>query len=75
MTAKEVKQRLAERNVRQVDIAKKWKLPTGTIAQLVNRKLKSERLDRRLARLLGVTVEELRGEATAQQHSTPNEAA
>lgn len=62
MNAREVKQRLAEKNVRQVDLAKKWKLPTGTIAQLVNRKMKSERLDRRLARVLGITLEELRGD-------------
>lgn len=62
MTAKEVKQRLAERNIRQVDLAKKWKLPTGTVAQLVNRKMKSARLDRRLARAIGVTFEKLRGQ-------------
>lgn len=62
MTAREVKQKLAAQNVRQIDLAKKWKLPTGTIAQIVNRKMKSKRLDRRLARVLGITLNELRGE-------------
>jgi transcriptional regulator with XRE-family HTH domain len=62
MRAREIKAKLAEKNIRQIDLAKKWRLPTGTVAQLVNRKMKSARLDKRLARVLEVTVEELRGE-------------
>jgi hypothetical protein len=65
MTAREIKARLAEKNIRQIDLAKKWRLPTGTIAQLVNRKMKSERLDKRLARLLDLSMEELRGNGRA----------
>lgn len=61
MTGRQIKRLLGEKQIRQVDLAKKWRLPTGTIAQLVNRKMKSRRLDERLARVLGVTLEELRG--------------
>ena len=59
MTAREIKQRLEEKNLRQIDLVKKWRLPSGTVAQLVNRKMKSKKLDKRLAELLEIPVEEL----------------
>ena len=61
MTAREIKQRLKEKNLRQIDLVKKWRKPSGTVAQLVNRKMKSKRLDKRLAKVLEVSVEELWG--------------
>lgn len=62
MTGKDVKRRLDELGIRQIDLAKKWKLSTATVNKFVNREFTSERLDKRLARELRVTVEELRGE-------------
>ena len=59
MTAREIKQRLKEKNLRQIDLVKKWRKPSGTVAQLVNRKMKSKKLDRRLAKVLEIPVEEL----------------
>lgn len=62
MTARQIKAQLAEKKIRQRDLAKKWRLPSCTISQLVNRKMKSARLEKRLALVIGVTPEELRGE-------------
>ncbi len=62
MTPIQVKTLLAIKKVRQVDLARRWKVRTCTVSQLVNRKTVSKRLDKRLARVLGVTFEELRGE-------------
>lgn len=62
MKAKEIKQKLIENNIRQIDLVKKWRIPSCTVSLLVNRKLKSKRLDRRLARAIGVPFEVLRGE-------------
>ena len=59
MTAREIKQRLKEKNLRQIDLVKKWRKPSGTVAQLVNRKMKSKKLDKRLAKVLEIPVEEL----------------
>ena len=59
MTAREIKQRLKEKNLRQIDLVKKWRKPSGTVAQLVNRKMKSRKLDKRLAKVLEIPVEEL----------------
>ena len=61
MTARQIKARLAEKNIRQIDLAEKWGVRACTVAQLVNRKMKSARLEKRLAAVLGVTREELRG--------------
>ena len=63
MNARQIKAKLAEKNIRQVDLVKKWRLPSATVSQFVNRKIKSARLDKRLAKELGLSVEELRGEA------------
>lgn len=62
MTAKEVKQKLAESGIQQIDLAKKWKLRPSTINKFLNREFTSARLEKRLANVLGITVEELRGE-------------
>jgi hypothetical protein len=67
MTARQIKAELAKKKIRQVDLAKKWHLPTGTVSQLVNRKMKSERLYKRLAKELGMTFEEFSGMHGAAQ--------
>jgi hypothetical protein len=62
MTPSEVKIKLIEKGLRQSDLARKWKRPMGTVCMLVNRRFKSKELERKLAREIGVTVEELRGD-------------
>lgn len=62
MTPKEVKAKLAERNLTQTALAKKWRLQTGVVNQFIHRKFTSARLEKRLAKELGVPVEVLRGE-------------
>lgn len=65
MTPREIKRLMKEKSLTQGDICRKWKAPKATISGLVNRKFKSDRLEKRLARVLGVSVEQLRGEDRA----------
>lgn len=60
MTPKEIKAKLKEKKIKQVDICRAWNKPASTISMLVNRRMKSAALEKRLARKLGITVEELR---------------
>lgn len=60
MTPQEIKIRMIEKGIRQIDLVKEWKEPRATISMLINRKLKSAELERKLARKLGVSVEQLR---------------
>jgi plasmid maintenance system antidote protein VapI len=66
MNARQIRARMAEKNVRQVDLVKKWKVRASTVSMLINGQIASERLERRLARELGITFEQLRGEAVQQ---------
>ena len=61
MTPSEVKIKLIEKGIKQSDLAKRWKRPVATVSMLVNRRFKSEELERKLARAIGVKVEDLRG--------------
>ena len=65
MTAAQIKRLMKEKGITQGDIRRKWKAPKATISALVNRKFKSARLEKRPARVLGVTPEQLRGEHQA----------
>jgi transcriptional regulator with XRE-family HTH domain len=65
MTAAQIKRIMKDKGITQGDIRRKWKAPKATVSALVNRKFKSDRLEKRLARVLGVTVEQLRGEVEA----------
>ena len=67
MTTAQIKRLMKEKGITQGDIRRKWKAPKSTISALVNRKFKSERLEKRLARVLGVTPEQLRGEQAVGQ--------
>lgn len=60
MTSVEVKQKLREKNLTQAQLARRFRVSTAAMALFVNRKMTSARLERRLAKELGVTVEELR---------------
>ena len=60
MNALEIKTRLKEKKIKQSELARRFKVGNPAIHYLVNRKFKSARLEKRLARILGVSVEELR---------------
>jgi len=62
MTGREIKRKLTEKNIRQVDLAKKWRLKRAVVSQFINGDFTSRRLDQRLAKELGLTVKQLRGE-------------
>jgi len=60
MTPQEIKDALKAKGYSQNALARKWDKPACTISALVNQKFKSRRMEKRLARLLGVTLEVLR---------------
>ena len=62
MTAAEIKRKLKAKGITQTDLEKRFSVSDTAISFLVNRKMKSRRLEKRLARILGVTVEELLSE-------------
>ena len=62
MTVEEIKSRLAEKGLSQGRLARRFRIAKTTAHLLVNKKLVSARLDRRLAKEFGVTVEELKAE-------------
>lgn len=66
MTIKEVNRKLDRLGIRQIDLAKEWKLPPSTVNKFLKRKFNSKRLDRLLAHDLGVSEETLRGEAVKE---------
>jgi hypothetical protein len=51
---------MIERGIRQKDLVKKWRKPANVVSLLVNRKMRSAPLERKLARELKVKVSELR---------------
>jgi hypothetical protein len=62
MTATEIKVKLLQKGIRQTDLARKWGKPLGTVSRVVNRTLQSRALETKLARAIGVTLNQLRGE-------------
>lgn len=64
MTPQQIKSRLREMHLSQEDLARRFGKSRTTIHFLIAGRLKSERLEKRLARTLGVTVEELRNGST-----------
>ena len=59
--SEEFKQKLKEKNLTQAKLAKRLNVSTAAMALFVNGKMTSARLERGLARALGVKLEELRG--------------
>jgi transcriptional regulator with XRE-family HTH domain len=60
MTPQEIKRRVSLMRLTQRKLARRFNVSQSAIFLLLNQKLTSDRLEKRLARLLGVTVEELR---------------
>jgi hypothetical protein len=65
MTSREIKRKLKEKGLSQTDLVKLFNSHHTTVHFLVNKKLRSQRLEKKLAKVLGVTFEELRGEGNA----------
>lgn len=69
MTAVQIKVKLLEKGIKQIDLARKWNKPLGTVSRVVNRKLQSRALETKLARTIGVTLAELRGENNSNERA------
>lgn len=61
MTSNEIKERMKEKKLTQNSLAERLGVSQTSINFLIHGKPPSERLQKRFARALGVTVEELRG--------------
>ena len=64
MTPNEIKRKLKALGVTQVRLAEQWKKSPALISLVINRQIKSAAVEKKLARRLGVTLEELREEPT-----------
>lgn len=60
MTPTQVKRKLKERKLTYWRLAKRWRVTSGMVSNFINGKAKSEPLQKKLADVLGVSVEELR---------------
>lgn len=65
MTSREIKRKLKDKGLTQTDLVRLFKCHQTTVHFLVNKKLVSQRLETKLAKVLGVTLQELRGEGRA----------
>jgi len=65
MTEQEIKSRMEEKGLTVMGLAKRFGKSHTTIHFLIKRQMKSDKLEKRLARVLGVTLEEFRGEGKA----------
>lgn len=65
MTEKEIKDLMKEKNLTASELARRFEVSHTAIHFLIKRQLKSEELEKRLARALGVKLEKLRGEGQA----------
>jgi len=63
MTPKQIKSRIKEKGLSQRAIAKRLKRSQTAVHFMIYGRLKSARLEKRFANLLGLTVEEFRGKA------------
>ncbi len=61
MTPQEIKERLKSKELTYRDLAKRWGVTSASISNFINGDMKSARLEKRLANVLGVSVEFLRG--------------
>lgn len=60
MTVEEIKARMKEKGLKQADLCRRWNRKPSTVHELIHRRMKSAALERRLARALGVPLEQLR---------------
>ena len=61
MSPQEIKTRLAERKITQTEIARRCGVSFNTVHLVIHGKGTSARVEKRLARALGIKLEELRG--------------
>ena len=61
MEAREIRYRLKEKGITQETLAKRWRVRPPTVTDVINGRITSARLERNLARVLGVKAKELRG--------------
>lgn len=59
MTAEEIKKIMQAKGITQTDIRRRWRAPRATVSAAVNRRFESEKWNRRLAKSLGVSEEEM----------------
>jgi transcriptional regulator with XRE-family HTH domain len=64
MTPDEVKTRLKAKSITQAQLARACHVSSAAMALFINRKMTSARLEKRLARALEITIEELRADDT-----------
>ncbi len=69
MKPREIKAKLDELGIQQIDLAKRWRLTQSAINKFVNKQGTSARLEKNFARLFGMTVEEFRGEQPPERKS------
>lgn len=60
MTPEEIKAKLKEKKIRQSDLCRRWGEKPNTVHYLIKGTLKSARLERLLARAIGVKVSAIR---------------
>jgi lambda repressor-like predicted transcriptional regulator len=60
MTPQEIKARLASKNLTAYKLARRWRVSDTTLHFLIHGKMRSRDLERRLARVLGVKLKDLR---------------
>jgi len=70
MRPKEIKAKLDELGIQQIDLAKRWRLTGSAINKFVNKQATSARLEKNFARLFGMTVEEFRGDGQPQERKS-----
>lgn len=66
MTPEEIKHRLKDKGLKQSDLCKRLKKSPAAIHYLIHGKFKSDNLEKRLARILGVKLDEFRKDAANQ---------
>lgn len=67
MTAEEIKSRLHKKKLNQLKLAKRFRVSPTAIHFLIHGQLKSRDLQKKLARALGVKLDELRGDNGEQR--------
>jgi len=60
MTTDQVKQKLKDKDLTYRKLAKRWRVTSGMVSNFINGDTKSARLEKRLAGVLGVSVDDLR---------------
>lgn len=65
MTARQIKRRLAEKNLTQAEVARRCKVSANAVHLYIHGKTTSARIEKTIAQLLGIERMQLRGEEKA----------